>query len=196
MEDLKELPDLSKLTNIDSILIIKYFALGDIALSLPVVYALRETFPRANIDYLVWKRYADTLSGVDQLDEVIGMEEGVSAWIRMIARLKRRKYDLTLDLMSSPGSSLLTWFSSTEKSIGMDTGRHNWCFQHVLPRGFFRDRKRVKYYTLDANIRMINLLGMGRKEIGEGGDWERSDDRQLAIGFPASDSEKQWAEQH
>ena len=60
--------DLSKRDGIDSILIVRLKALGDIVLSLPIIGALRARFPNAWIGYLCWEQFAEALSGETGLD--------------------------------------------------------------------------------------------------------------------------------
>jgi len=192
MTDLKRRPDLTKYTKIDRILIVRYFALGDIALSTPVIKRLREQYPEAKISYLVWRRYADALRGIDQLDDIIILDQGIGQWLKMIGRLKKGRYDLLIDLMSSPGSAMLSWLSRAGIKIGMDTGRNNWCYDYLLPRRFEEEGKRLKYYTLDTNRELMNMMIPG----SPGQPWRpgvRSDDIDLEVGFPASLSEDEWA---
>ncbi|MBN2185775.1 MAG: glycosyltransferase family 9 protein [Candidatus Krumholzibacteriota bacterium] len=189
---MKGLPDLSQFEHIRNILIIRYFAVGDIALSLPVIYELRKNFPDAKISYLVWERYADTLKGVDELDKVIVLKDGIAEWLKMIGKIRKEKYDLLLDLVSSPGSAQLGWLSGARERVGMDTGRHNWCFHHLLPRSFHDGGKIIRYYTLDTNRELMRM--MLPESAGSAHRWsKRSNDEELEIGFPASNLEEGWA---
>ena len=192
MVKLKRLPDLSRLNHIRSILIVRYFAVGDIALSLPVIYRLRERFPEAKISYLVWERYADTLRGVGEVDQIIVLKDGIAQWLRMIGTIRKGKFDLLIDLVSSPGSAELGWLSGTKIRVGMDTGRHNWCFHHLLPRTFHKDGKKIKFYTLDSNRELMRMI-FPERAAGPYCPGKRSTDEELAIGFPASLSEEAWA---
>jgi ADP-heptose:LPS heptosyltransferase len=180
----REIPDISSLGKIRKILIVRLFALGDIVLSLPIVAALRNGFPDAWIGYLCRERFAEALGGNTGLDEVLPMSSGISGQLAMMLRLRGSGIDLAIDLLSSPRSALITGLSGADLRIGMDVGRHNWCYDHVLPRTLERDGKRIKCYSLDANREIAGMLGLTDES-------ERR--RGLEIGFPAAETEKDWA---
>jgi len=192
------LPDLSRVDDIGSILIIRLKALGDIALSLPIPRALRRRYPDARIAYLCWEQYGEVLNGESSVDEVIALRKDLPAQIRMIGRLRSRRFDLAVDLLGSPRSALLTFLTGARIRIGMDVGRHSWCYHFLLPRIVTVGRRRVKCYTLESNREIVRMLCL-RKDSGGGGDHEvqsTSDEGcsgGCAIGFPAAETERDWA---
>lgn len=195
------LPDLSRAEGIESILIVRLKALGDIALSLPIPRALRERFPDARITYLCWEQYAEVLNGEKSLDGIIPLRRGPAAQIGMMARLRGERFDLAIDLLGSPRSALITFLSGARIRIGMDVGRHGWCYNFLLPRVVIIEGKRVKCYTLESNrelIRMLRLWGdvkvpdpSGRGAVESGRKCE-----DCAIGFPAAEMEREWADNY
>jgi len=181
-------PDLTAMSGIRSILIVRLKAMGDIVLSLPVVSAMRESFPHARISYLCRGAYAEALGGDTGIDEVLELPEGIVGQISLIMKLRRRRIDLALDLLSSPRSALLARLSRARIRIGMDVGRHNWFYHYVLPRAVVRGGKRVKVYTLEANIEITRQLGLEYRS--------RPGKPTYEIGFPAAEAERQWAEDY
>lgn len=178
--------------DIRRILIVRFHSLGDIALSLPIIRSFRRKFPEAGISYLCFSRYAEALRGVDEVDEVITMEGSVAGMISAVRRLRKERFDLALDLLSSPGSGPVTWLSGAALRIGMDTGRHNWCYRHVLPRGAAGGARHDALYTMDANREIAVLLGLGEGRR-DGGPAARAGAREYKIGFPPSKTEESWA---
>ena len=188
MEGLKEagqLPNLSPAGDVRSILIVRLKALGDIVLSLPIVRACRRRFPNARIRYLCRTQYAEALSGVPELDGVLVLPEHAARQLALVCALRREKVDCVIDLLGSPRSALLTFLTGAAVRIGMDTGRRNWCYHHVLPRVMVRDGKRIKCYTLESNYELIRMLGL-----------EENENRRLDIGFPAAEREMKWAREY
>lgn len=61
--------------NPDSILIIRYSALGDVMLATSVLAPLRERFPNAQIEWLSRKLYLPLLKGISGLDQVHALED-------------------------------------------------------------------------------------------------------------------------
>ncbi len=195
------LPDLSGVDGIESILIVRLKALGDIVLSLPVPRALRERYPEAHIMYLCREGYAEALKGEGSIDEVIPLRRGILSQISTMAKLRRRRIDLAIDLLGSPRSALITLATSARIRIGMDVGRHTWCYHFLLPRILTVGGRRVKCYTLDSNreiVRMLRLREAGRstRDRGEGPMPDGGGTGSSAIGFPAAETEKEWAEDY
>lgn len=200
-------PNLSSVGGIESILVVRLKALGDIVLSLPVVFALRETFPAARIAYLCRAQYAEALAGATGLDEVLELPSSFLAQGRFALELRRRRFDLALDLLSSPRSAWISAFTGARLRVGMDTGRRNRSYHHVLPRVMTRDGARVRRYTLESNLELTRILGLA-SSIRDRADREgaartagptpadgggSADPRWLAIGFPAAAGERDWA---
>ena len=185
METVRErgaLPDLSA-HEARSILIVRFKALGDIALSLPIVRAVRDRYPHARLRYLCRRQYAEALQGVGELDDVLVLPEGGARQVSLALRLRREKTDCVLDLISSPRSAYMTFLTGAAMRIGMDTGRRNWCYTHLLPRVIMRDGKRVLCYTLESNRELVRMLGL-EPDRAPG----------LETGFPAARAELRWAE--
>ena len=179
--DLKEVKDLR------SILLVRLFALGDIVLTLPLVREFRESFPDAWIGYLVKERFAGALSGETGLDEVIPLPDSAPGQLATIRRMRRKKYDVAVDMLSSPRSALLTRFCGAGLRIGMDTGRRNGYYHKVLPRAIIRDGNRVRCYTVDCNLELCRMLGLqasGMEDRMAGGN---------PFGFPAAETASEWA---
>ena len=80
-----------------NILIIKPSALGDVAMALPALVMLDESFPQAKISWLIRPEYASLLEGNEHLDEVIIFDRKVlgkwwfrpSAFMALVRFIKR-----------------------------------------------------------------------------------------------------------
>ncbi len=191
------LPDLSGVDGIEKILIVRLKALGDIVLSLPIPRALRRRFPGARISYLCREQYAEALRGEYSLDEVIGLRKGFGEQVRMVMRLRRERFDLAIDLLSSPRSALMTFLTGAGTRVGMDVGRHNWCYHYLLPRIVTVAGERRKCYTLESNREIVRMLRLWDEEggtSGPGAGGASGDTDGCAIGFPAAETERDWAE--
>jgi ADP-heptose:LPS heptosyltransferase len=206
--------DLSKRDDIGSLLIVRLKALGDIVLSLPIIAALREHFPEAWIGYLCWGEYAESLSGDTGLDDVVILPKRWLDQAGLMRRLRRRKIDVVLDLLSSPRSAVLTRMTGGRILLGMDVGRHRWCYHHVLPRAIMRCGRIVKRYTMVSNWEIVRLLGLekeyarlvgtacGSADLDLHTALRAIDDPQIAktfdlgIGFPAAERERRWAREY
>jgi heptosyltransferase-1 len=183
MEQLAERPvfDLKAIDKLDSILIVRLFAMGDIVLTLPLVRRMRETFPDSWIGYLARERFAGALAGETGLDEVISLPDSLAGQLGVLRRIRKKKLDVAIDLLSNPRSAMITRFSGARAKIGMDTGRRNGAYDAVLPRAIMRDGERVRCYTLEVNLEVGRMLGL------EGGtDGRGTGEGDTPYGFPAA----------
>jgi heptosyltransferase I len=114
------------------IALIKPSALGDIVHSLPVLTALRQRFPSAHIAWVVNKSYEPLLRGHPDLDETIafdrhalraGLGDTVLTYLRFLARLRNRRFDLAIDLQGLLRTGAMTWASGATRRVGLSSAR-------------------------------------------------------------------------
>ena len=122
--------------NIDyrNILIIKPSALGDIVHALPVLAALRISFPKARITWLIRKEFAPLLECVEGLDEILLFDRKLlghwyyrpaafKALLGFMKNLRCNQYDLVLDLQGLFRTALFARMTACAKRIGMADSR-------------------------------------------------------------------------
>src|SRR5262245_38100895 len=122
------------------ILIIKPSSLGDIIHALPVLAAIRRTWPKAHVAWLVGSSFASLLAGHPLLNEVIPFDRErfgkmwrnpailVEFW-RFVAAIRRRRFDLAIDLQGLVRSGLLSYFGGVPTRVGFSDAREGaWLF--------------------------------------------------------------------
>jgi ADP-heptose:LPS heptosyltransferase len=110
-----------ELSNGGRILLSRLQYLGDVILTLPAVRAIRDRFPRAEIDYLSRGAGAEVLKGEPLFSRVFRApekEEGIAAQLRLIAALRGRRYAAAVDWYSNPRSALFAWLSGAKLRVG------------------------------------------------------------------------------
>jgi len=122
------------------ILIVKPSSLGDIVHALPVLAALRSEHPRAHIAWLAGSALAPLLSGHPLLDEVIPFDRRrygrmlrsprtLADFVRFVRTLRRRRFDLVLDLQGLFRSGFITWACGAPRRVGFARARElAWLF--------------------------------------------------------------------
>ncbi len=116
------------------ILIIKPSAMGDVVQALPLLRTLRRAFPHAHIAWVVNRSCADVLSGHPHLDEVVPFDRRAWSGVRnllsasaglteLVRGLRRRKFDLALDLQGLFRSGLITLLSGASMRMGFADAR-------------------------------------------------------------------------
>lgn len=95
-----------------SIIVLRLYFLGDVLLSTPVLASLKGAFPNAHLAVLIKRRARAILERNPHVDEIIeydGCESYHSPrWLlRLASSLRRRRFDLAIDLTGDHRSSLL-----------------------------------------------------------------------------------------
>lgn len=114
-----------------SILIIKPSSLGDILHTFPAVKLIRETFPHAQIDWLVNPSFAPILSYCDGICNIIDFprKELASAskffpfMIRLLRKLRNKDYDMVIDLQGLFRSAFFAKAAKTKTTAGFKNPR-------------------------------------------------------------------------
>jgi lipopolysaccharide heptosyltransferase II len=112
----------------ERILITRLGAIGDLLCTTPVITNLKRNFPKSYIAFLVDKKYEEVLRGNPYLDELIlydregfqnlSLVRRVFEELRFVYRVRRRRFDFTIDLLGSLRTALLTYLSGSKKRVG------------------------------------------------------------------------------
>jgi lipopolysaccharide heptosyltransferase I len=110
-------------------LIVRLSSIGDIVHALPAAAALAQTFPAAEIDWVVEKRHALLLAGNPHLRRVMTLDTlgwrkrlaSPAAWNEMrrgIESLRETPYEAAIDFQGLWKSAVVAWLSGAKKRIG------------------------------------------------------------------------------
>jgi heptosyltransferase I len=133
------LPDLRP----ERVCLIKPSSLGDIVHALPVLSALRTLWPRAHLAWVVNRRLRGLLDGHPALDEVIPFDRaragarpgGIAAAARFLVGLRRRRFDLAIDLQGLLRSGVMAAASGAAVRVGRADAREGAAhfYTHPVP---------------------------------------------------------------
>lgn len=103
--------------------------IGDVVLTTPIIRAVREQYPDAYIAYLGDSEAVSLLEHNPHLNEIIVYDFSKPSIIeqpKVMLQLRKRKFEVALDLFSNPRSALLIYASGAKMRIGKDVkGRGN-----------------------------------------------------------------------
>jgi heptosyltransferase I len=154
------------------ILIIRLSSLGDILHALPAFVDLRKSFPNAQIDWLVGKKFEFLLSAVRGIDGIHAIDTGSllrfpingSAWRqgrRLIRSLRSQSYDYSLDFQGLLKTAILGCLSGARTHIGFSKD-----LVREPPAHWFYTRKLQKpgesMHVLALNQLLAELAGAKR----------------------------------
>lgn len=107
------------------ILFIRLRLIGDVVFTTPLLGATRQAFPGAHLAYLVEAPAAPVVAGNPFIDDLI-MVQKTRGWqrlrddARLALQLRRRRYDVVVDLHGGPRSAWLTLATGAPQRIGYD----------------------------------------------------------------------------
>jgi lipopolysaccharide heptosyltransferase II len=122
-----------------NILLIRLRLIGDVVFTTPIPRALKRVFPGARVTYLVEAPAAPVVRTNPAIDEVIvvGRPRGlarIAADVRLAHQLRRRTFDIVVDLHGGPRSSWLAWASGARQRIGYEIAGRHWLYTRTVAR--------------------------------------------------------------
>jgi len=163
------------------ILIVKLSSLGDVIHALPTLEALRLLYPQGHITWLVEDTYAPVLAGHPALDEVWPVPrprfgssdflEDVRESLRVARRLRKKPFDLVIDLQGLLKSAFWVALARSKSKLGYDRTRE---------LSYLALTERLSPYDPEAHAvwRYLNVA----RHLGAPGDTPR-----FRLGLPLSE---------
>ncbi len=147
------------------ILICRTSAIGDCILTMPMLCALRDHFPRAYIAWIVERGAAPLLKDHACLDQLIVVNKGWLKSPREILNLRRQLRDLKLDVAIDPQSltksSLAAWLSGAKDRIGFGKPRGRelsvWLNSQIIAP--------TVTHLVDAQLQLLAPLGVTEPRV-------------------------------
>ena len=139
---------------VHKILVIKLRAIGDVLLSTVVLKNLRTAFPSAEIDFLTEQPSRDVIEGNPFVNSLITYHPKRRGGLRLIRQIRRRNYDLVIDLFGNPRSALVTYFSGAKYRVGYRFKWRQYCYNVVVePRG-------GEVHNIEFNLDALRAIGV------------------------------------
>jgi len=152
------------------ILIVHPFGIGDVLFSLPMVNALRQTYPDAFIGYLCNRRTEQLVAIWPQVNRhfVFEKDEFRSAWrsskttgtrhlLKILRAIRAERFDIVIDLSLGWHMGLASRMAGIPKRIGFDFRGRGRFLTHKLPLSGFQNKPVADYY-----LDLLTPLGIKR----------------------------------
>ena len=154
---------MKSLKKINKILLIRLRRIGDVVMTTPALAALRERYPQAFISYLVEEPCRDLVAGHCDLDEIIvvPVPTKINDFLRILFRIRKKKYDVVIDFHGGPKAFLFALFSKTRLRIGHKI-KYKHIFYHVKIE---RKTKDKPIHSVENFFKLIEVLGVKRDQI-------------------------------
>jgi heptosyltransferase-2 len=141
------------LQQVKKILIIQTAFLGDVILTTPLVYSLKQIFPFCSIDFLTIPKSVNILENNPDIDEIIifdkgGQDRGLTGLRRMGKNIGSREYDLCITPHRSLRSAYLSYASGAKIRIGFDRSAFKWVFTSIV-------KYRNELHEIERNLSLL-----------------------------------------
>ena len=119
------------------ILVVRFKQIGDSILASPMCNTLKKTFPDAEIDYVLYEHVSSIFKNHKYIDNVISItkeeQKNPFKYIAKVWKVTRKKYDIVIDIMSTPKSEMFTLFSLGAKyRIGRKKKHRGYTYTHKI----------------------------------------------------------------
>lgn len=158
---------------VKKILVLKFRHVGDVLLTVPAIRALKENFPGARVSAVVNAGTEEMLTLNPLLDEVIcydrtlknkGPLARASGELRLIRELRKKRYDMTVDLTSGDRPALIGFLTGARYRLayepeGSGFPGKRFLYTHVAGRPPFR------IHTVLREINLLKAFGLDAKDL-------------------------------
>jgi heptosyltransferase-1 len=154
------------------VLIVRPSALGDVCRTVPALVSLRHALPDAQIDWLIRDTFVDAVAHHPALSTVLPFPRrrfgamwrspaAVREFTAWVGELRRRRYDLAIDLQGLSRSALFARLSGAGRRVGRADAREaGWLF--------YNQRHRIDddQHTVDRMLALVEAAGYpGRRDL-------------------------------
>jgi len=117
------------------ILVIRFKYIGDTVLTSAIFPCIKEYFPEAKVDYLVYEPSACLFENQTNIDSVIPVtknhRKNPFAYLKLLLELSKQKYDVVIDATASGKSELVSLFCRSAKyRIGREKPKRGFFYTH------------------------------------------------------------------
>jgi len=145
---------------INRILIIKFGTIGDLLMMTPILPNLRSYFPDAEIDIFTLKSSRDILIDNPYVTRILTYTPGTNSSWFLINNVRKKKFDLVIDLYCNPRTAFITFLSGAKYRFGFRFFGRNYAY-NIKAKGRGGEVHNVDF-NLDA-LRKLEIPVSGKK---------------------------------
>lgn len=150
-----------------NILVINLMHIGDLMLVTPVLRTLRANYPSARLTLLADKKLRDLVEFNPHIDECMlidkkGKDDHFGAFFRFILGVRRKNFDLVVNLHRNERASAIAAFSGAKRIVGYAKPGFSLFFDEVLPN------KKAVMHQIHSHFEVLTKA-CGVTKIDDGG---------------------------
>lgn len=144
-----------------NVLIVKLKHLGDVLTTTPLITAIKQAWPSARISYLINPGGEDLVRHHPQVTEVFAWprNQGWLAQAGLITDLRRRRFDLALELSAGDRGAFLAWAGGAPVRVGYQPRTHGLIDRRRLFTHLVTTVPETKH-TVEYHLDTLRTLGL------------------------------------
>lgn len=172
------------------ILVIKLRHHGDMLLLTPVINSLKQCWPQAEIDVLLYHETREMLSANPAIGELITIDrqwkkQGAKAHLgyewRLLQQLRGKKYDVVLNLADQWRSAIAARWTGAPIRLGFDFPKRRGAFWRKCHTQLVPVTHHHKLHTVEQNLSLLEPLKLAthvtQVTMGyDAADWQRAEE--------------------
>ncbi len=160
------------------VLVIVTRRIGDVLLTAPLIRSIKDAWPAARIDLLVFRGTEGVLAGDRDIDRILTVP--ASGHWRFMRKLWRQ-YDLAVSTSPSDRPTLYAWLAGKAR-VGVMTGGFKSAWKRALLNASV-PFDNLDVHTVVQNLRLADLLGLPRR-FETPIQWSTQDEAEVASVMP------------
>ena len=151
------------------ILVIKLRHHGDMLLITPLIHALKQQYPAAGVDVLLYEETRDMLAANPDIRQIFAIDrrwkkQGAGHQLKMelglIRTLRRQRYDMVLNLADQWPSAIISKFTGAPTRIGFDFPKRRNAFWRFCHTALASTEAHNHLHTVQQNLSILAPLGL------------------------------------
>lgn len=151
------------------ILVIKLRHHGDMLLITPLIHVLKQRYPTAEVDVLLYEETREMLSANGDIHQIYGIDrkwkkQGTAYQIKqewaLLQTLRQRRYDLVLNLADQWRSAIISALTGAKTRVGFAFAKRDsliWRKSHTLLASTTQHNRQ---HTVEQNLSILQPLGL------------------------------------
>lgn len=149
---------------IKSILVVNLMYIGDLLFTTPLLRTLRTSFPDAHIALLADEKNTGVIKYNPNLSEIIaidkkGYHNKLPNYLRLIADIRKRKFDLVINFHANERASAIAAFSGAQQIAGFSAKGFGMFFDCLV-------KERTDIHQVDAYLDVLKNIGIDIENQG------------------------------
>lgn len=139
----------------DKVLVIALRAMGDTLLATPLIRDIKGKFPMTTIDVVAESLPAQVLEGNSNISKIlISPNRGswIGAYSKLYLKLLKTNYKASIDLISTPGSALISFVANARIRVGYRLRGRTWAYNVAVKRQSNNNYSALSKYDLTEDL--------------------------------------------